>query len=462
MMPGAGNRRRKSPWSSKHLGAVIALGMIFFLFPPAVGPVFGQGPDISLPEEKADLQKKIALLESRLAEEEAALAVLTARFGELRGVEAEVRDELAEAYTHIGNIEANIRPAAKETADLLESSLVSPLKPSRFDLISPLLDPERMPGFEEFRNLVHVLFDEMEATGRIEVAEGPYIDLSGQSVGGPVLRVGGLASFFRRGEKIGFLRPLDDGRKQLALPVHPSWGMKRALNRYFDGQGDALPLDLSDGAAFEHLGAGRDFRDWLGAGGFLVWPIIVLGAVAVVLILERLVFLGRLRSNTDAVFDRITRLAGQGEWEACRKLCRDGKAPACRVMAAGLDHRQGTPEALDNAVQESIMKQMPALERYLPTLSVLAAIAPLLGLLGTVTGMIDTFQVITVFGSGDPRLMAGGISEALITTQLGLAVALPIMMIHHYLERRVDRIVDDMEEKGMALLGVMPLHPGER
>jgi biopolymer transport protein ExbB len=83
-------------------------------------------------------------------------------------------------------------------------------------------------------------------------------------------------------------------------------------------------------------------------------------------------------------------------------------------------------------------------------MGVLAAIAPLMGLLGTVTGMINIFRVITVVGTGDPRVMSGGISEALLTTQFGLAVAIPLMIIHHMLERRVDRIVGDMEEKGTA------------
>ncbi|MFP4225112.1 MAG: MotA/TolQ/ExbB proton channel family protein, partial [Desulfobacterales bacterium] len=95
-----------------------------------------------------------------------------------------------------------------------------------------------------------------------------------------------------------------------------------------------------------------------------------------------------------------------------------------------------------------VLRQVPRLERFIATLSILAAVAPLLGLLGTVTGMINTFQVITLFGTGDPKLMSGGISEALVTTQLGLAVAIPIMLLHHFLERRVDKILGDIEEKG--------------
>lgn len=101
------------------------------------------------------------------------------------------------------------------------------------------------------------------------------------------------------------------------------------------------------------------------------------------------------------------------------------------------------------------MKIMPSLERWLGTLALLAVIAPLLGLLGTVTGMITVFNVITSVGTGDPKLMAGGISEALLTTEFGLILAIPIMLVHHLLERRVDTIVYDMQEKGTAFIVTM-------
>ena len=122
-----------------------------------------------------------------------------------------------------------------------------------------------------------------------------------------------------------------------------------------------------------------------------------------------------------------------------------------KILKAGLENVPASREVLENVLQEAILRELPRLERFLPTLSVLAAIAPLLGLLGTVTGMINTFQVIMQFGTSDPRMMSGGISEALITTQLGLVVAIPILIMHHFLERRVDKVIGDMEEKGTAL-----------
>ncbi len=101
------------------------------------------------------------------------------------------------------------------------------------------------------------------------------------------------------------------------------------------------------------------------------------------------------------------------------------------------------------------MNEIPRLERFLSTLGMLAAISPLLGLLGTVTGMINTFHVITWYGAGDPRMMSGGISEALVTTMLGLSAAIPIMMCHTLLSRKVENVIARMEEKAVAFVNTI-------
>jgi len=217
-----------------------------------------------------------------------------------------------------------------------------------------------------------------------------------------------------------------------------------------------MPLDLSGGVILEQVNGENGLRHWVERGGFLVWPIFLIAIVAFFLALERVWTLSRMTTRTDALMDQVRELAHRGEWEKCREMCRQyPSSPTCRVLRAGLRHRGLDKAVLENALEESILKELPRLERFLTTLSVLAAIAPLLGLLGTVTGMIHTFQGITVFGTSDPRMMSGGISEALITTQLGLAVAVPVMIVHHFLDRRVEKIIADMEEKGTSLVTAM-------
>jgi len=116
------------------------------------------------------------------------------------------------------------------------------------------------------------------------------------------------------------------------------------------------------------------------------------------------------------------------------------------VLKAGLECRDMSRTDMENALQEAILNEIPSMERFLSTLGMLAAIAPLLGLLGTVTGMINTFHVINYYGTGDPRMMSGGISEALVTTMLGLSVAIPIMLVHTLLTRKVENTIAQMED----------------
>jgi biopolymer transport protein ExbB len=131
-----------------------------------------------------------------------------------------------------------------------------------------------------------------------------------------------------------------------------------------------------------------------------------------------------------------------------------------RVIKAGIACCDMKREEMENALQEAILKEIPPMERFLSTLGMLAAIAPLLGLLGTVTGMIDTFHVITMHGTGDPRLMSGGISEALVTTMLGLSVAIPLMLSQTLLNRTVDNRIGEMEEKAVALVNILHKNRG--
>ena len=126
-----------------------------------------------------------------------------------------------------------------------------------------------------------------------------------------------------------------------------------------------------------------------------------------------------------------------------------------RVVRAGLDVRHEHREVVESVLQEAVLHELPLMQRGLAMLAVIGAVAPLLGLLGTVTGMIETFRVITLHGTGDPKLMSGGISEALVTTEIGLAIAIPVMLLHTWLKRRVDHVVGDMEEQAVHLVNTI-------
>jgi biopolymer transport protein ExbB len=247
-----------------------------------------------------------------------------------------------------------------------------------------------------------------------------------------------------------------DGPHLYALSRLPARRIQKQLSAYMAGESEAVPLDVSRGGALRQLT--HELRLWeqIPKGGGIVWPILAILAVGVLIILERTVFLLRRRTNGDGLIHRIEPLAAQHNWEGCGEACAPLKRkPLARVIQAGLTCCHMQREEMENALQEAILREIPSMERFLSTLGMLAAIAPLLGLLGTVTGMIDTFHVITLHGTGDPRLMSGGISEALVTTMLGLSVAIPLMLAHTLFNRAVERNIGELEEKAVALVNLV-------
>lgn len=195
------------------------------------------------------------------------------------------------------------------------------------------------------------------------------------------------------------------------------------------------------------------------AGGWLMWPIMACSIVAMAIVLERLWAYRSSKVVPGGLLPQI--------WQAEQSQQIDGSylsdlrahSPLGRILAAGLANRRKSREVMKEAIEEEGHQVVHELERYLNTLGTIAAITPLLGLLGTVIGMIKVFTAITDAGVGNPAVLAGGISEALITTAAGLSVAIPALMFHRYLSGRVDKLVVQMEEQAIKMVAV--LH-GER
>ncbi|TIH15922.1 flagellar motor protein MotA [Marinifilum sp. JC120] len=376
---------------------------------------------------------------------------LKTRYEELLKQEKNLQERLEAKAHELKTIDGTIRTSAKQARDYFHESLTSPEYPQRSQVLAGILQPEKFPGLEGIQNLLSLYLDEMAAAGTINRHKGTFIGTDGMDKTGELVRIGTFTTAFRLPDgTLGFLRPGSEGSKLIAVQGKPGWSLSQTINEFFDGKSNTFPIDISNGAAFTRLAQEqKSILDWLSAGGLLVWPIILVGAIALALVVERFFALSRIRANSDRNMKRIINMVSKGEWEKCREFCREqSRFPTCRIIGHTLKHLGNTRAIIENAFQEGVLKELPMLERFLPTLGVLAAVAPLLGLLGTVTGMINTFQTITLYGTGDPRMMSGGISEALVTTQLGLAVAVPIMILHHLLERRVDKILGDMEEKG--------------
>jgi len=195
------------------------------------------------------------------------------------------------------------------------------------------------------------------------------------------------------------------------------------------------------------------------AGGWLMVPIIACSIVAMAIILERFWVLRSRRVVPKGLTDRIWELHKQGKLSQEHIAELRGSSPLGRILAAGLANRMHPREIMKESIGEVGRQVVADLERFLNTLGTIASITPLLGLLGTVIGMIKVFAAITSVGVGDPSVLAGGISEALITTATGMSVAIPSLIFYRYFSGRVDRLAILMEEQALKLVEVIQ---GER
>ena len=195
------------------------------------------------------------------------------------------------------------------------------------------------------------------------------------------------------------------------------------------------------------------------AGGWLMLPLIACSVVAMGIIIERLWMLRTKRVVPENLVAQVWQVHRKSQLNNSHISTIKGASPLGRILAAGLVNRRYSREVMKEAIEEMGRQVVHELERFLNTLGTIASIAPLLGLLGTVIGMIKVFSAITTAGVGDPTVLAGGISEALITTATGLAVAIPSLMFHRYLTGRVDMLVVKMEEEALKMVEVMQ---GER
>lgn len=402
------------------------------------------------------LQKAIADLKAENHQISKAVQKLEDQYNPLEEKEKQLSAQLAEMDSMVRELVGVIRITAKDVGALIDQNLQSALVGGQNGFLKNIAEQGQFPAMKDIRGMVTVLLEEIQTSGEVGIQRGTILDRAGAPVEAQILTVGNFTAAYRTESEVGFLNYSSSGRKLFALSRLPTGRMQKQIVRYMDGQSDAVPMDISRGGALRQLTHELSLWEQIPKGGLIVWPILAILALGIAIVIERVIFLLRKRLDTDGFIRRINTLAADRKWDECRKTCtHHGTKPVARVVAAGLECYRMGREEMENALQEAILKEVPVMERFLSTLGMLAAIAPLLGLLGTVTGMIDTFHVITLHGTGDPRMMSGGISEALVTTMLGLSVAIPIMLAHTLLNRAVDNHIGQMEEKAMALVNIV-------
>ena len=410
----------------------------------------------AIAKDRSTLLAALAALEAEHQQLNGEVGRLEAETVRLAAAESVVSRQLAEMDGMVRELVGTVRIHAKDLAAWIEQNLQTVLSNADISFLDAIAGQARFPSMEDIYAMVDLQWSSIRAAGQVTRQMGTIIDRSGRSIQSDILAIGNFSAAYRMDGEVGFLTYAPGGRNLYALSRLPAAGIRRSLERYLEGRAEEVPMDISRGGALRQLTHEISLLQQIQNGGPIVWPILAISIIAVAIVVERSVFLWRRRMDVEGVMGRIAAWAAEQKWELCQSACEKLRdKPIARVVAAGLGCRRMQREEMENALQEAILREVPDMERALSTLGMLAAIAPLLGLLGTVTGMIDTFHVITQHGTGDPRMMSGGISEALVTTMLGLSVAIPIMLAHTLLNRTVDNHIGQMEEKAVALVNIV-------
>lgn len=390
-------------------------------------------------EFRSKKNQQASLLAAKKAErkrEEARSTQLEAAFQQNERDLAQLEDQMAERLGSLGELFGVVRQVAGETRGIVEGSMVSAQFPGREPQLEELAGSRDLPKMEALEDLWFTLQQEITESGKTVTFSAPVTQPDGTKVDQQVTRIG-VFTAVSDGEFLNY-----DGEKRALELVLRQPGAE--LLSAADGFGGAAPgnivtapVDPSKGALLNLLTQRASLSETIEQGGVVGYIIIGIGILGTLLALWRLFVLWTTSSKVNSQAKSDT--ASEGN-------------PLGRVLKIYQDNPEADVETLELKLDEAILREISGLETFLSTIKVFSAIAPLLGLLGTVTGMIETFQMITLFGTGDPKLMAGGISEALVTTMLGLVVAIPLTLLHSLVQSRAKSVAEVIEEQSAGMV----------
>ncbi len=217
-----------------------------------------------------------------------------------------------------------------------------------------------------------------------------------------------------------------------------------------------MPLDATMGNALKIASIEEGFVDHIMKGGPVMIPILLLGVTAFLVGLVKYIQISLIHTARPRDLQVILEAINRGDKPAAKTQASHIKGPAGEMLLTAISHADDEKELIEEALYEKMLHTKPRLERLLPFIALTAACAPLLGLLGTVTGMINTFNLITIFGTGDPKMLSSGISEALITTEYGLKIAIPALLVHALISRKAKGVMASMEQTAVGFINGIP------
>jgi biopolymer transport protein ExbB len=336
---------------------------------------------------------------------------------------------------NFGELFGVMRQVAGEVIATVRNSIVSLQYPNREHAIIGLVESTGVPSIEQMSKLTVVMLEEMTQAGRVDRFQKQVVLPGGSTADAEIVRVG----VFNTITEDFFLKFIPDTTSLQVLARQPARRYRSMADDLFNLEKGytTMAVDPSRGQILGLLIQAPGLWERIRQGGLVGYFIIFIGLLGAVLSVWRLRI---LREEGRAINLQL----------ATDKISTDN--PLGRILSVYDDNETIDPESLELKIDEAILREVPQLEKYHSIVKVFAAIAPLLGLLGTVVGMIVTFQALTLFGTGDPKLMAGGISQALVTTMLGLIVAIPLVFLHSILTSWSGTLIEILEEQSAGLI----------
>ena len=369
-------------------------------------------------------------------------AVVERTFDGNREVIDGLKAELRAAQGDFGEVFGLARGKAGEFKALLDSSLITAQYPRRTEILGTVSESEALPSSQDLNAIYELMLQEIQAQREVATFQAPVANVN-DGAEQAVTRVGPFAIFTAdAGNFLDYNAPTEEGNQILLskLPKQPGGQIQSAADAVTNASaGDLVyaPLDPTRGELLKSFERVPDVRERISYGGTIGYIILLLLAI------------GGIFGILNIIRLFLVKMAVSGQK---RKAQPSKSNPLGRVMMAYDSSKTKDADTVELKLDEAILKESPKFEFGLNLLKLFAGIAPLLGLLGTVTGMIKTFQAMMIYGTGDPQLMAGGISEALVTTMLGLIAAIPLLILHSFCSSLARSIQGTLEEQSAGIV----------
>ncbi len=384
--------------------------------------------------ERNQQQRLLNEAKAELAREEQRSDELKKKFDANEVTLGEMTEQLRIKLGNLGEAVGVVRQVSADAAATISNSIVSSQYPGRHQILTELAGRKEIPTIPELRRLWVELQMEMTEQGKVVRFNADLLNKDGQQVNKPIVRIGTF-NLVAEDEYINYNRQTLNTEEIAKQPA----GFAGIIDSFTSSSNEIalFPMDPSQGAI---VNTEKDRETWpervqnyAGIVGFAIIGVLIIGLI---ISLERLLSLSATSAKMRKQANNPT----------------PGNNPLGRVMSVYMANKDDSFENLELKLDEAVLKELPKLEARISIIKIFAAVSPLMGLLGTVTGMIETFQGITLYGAGDTSVMAGGISSALITTVLGIVSAIPLILAHAFVSSKSKSLVHMLEEQSAGLV----------